>query len=247
MLMPRRNPAKALQMLDLLEEFFDGGKRWISGKFHDDEGNRCLVGAMRHLRAKNKISGDGTAYYLCDAFADRPYLGVIDFNDNCQSYEDVRAVIEKARARASDNLNRRAPRLKRPHRNSFKIRLKRLEYARVKAAAAAASAGLYVERIAAVDTGKEAPHSAPQPILRKAVSPPTGGGAEVPNSYPGTIPLAVLKYLSPERLAELRATAPGLSATLNRIERERQRQTTIESLKHSIAEAINGREPELVD
>ena len=53
-----------------------------------------------------------------------------------------------------------------------------------------------------------------------------------------------MKYLSPERLAELRATAPGLHATLDRIERERQRQVTIESLRKSISEAT--REPEKI-
>lgn len=52
------------------------------------------------------------------------------------------------------------------------------------------------------------------------------------------IPLAVLKYLSPARLAELRATAPGLQATLDRIERERQRKATIESLKKSVSDAV---------
>ena len=43
--------AKAVQMLDLLGEFFADGSRWIRGEFHDDDGNRCLVGAMRHIRA----------------------------------------------------------------------------------------------------------------------------------------------------------------------------------------------------
>jgi hypothetical protein len=38
--MPRRDPQKATQMLDLLAEFFDGGRRWLRGDFHDGDGNR---------------------------------------------------------------------------------------------------------------------------------------------------------------------------------------------------------------
>jgi hypothetical protein len=62
--MPRRDPQKAIQMLDLLAEFFDDGLRWIQCYFVDHHGNRCLIGAMAHLRAVTKISGDGTASYL---------------------------------------------------------------------------------------------------------------------------------------------------------------------------------------
>ena len=40
------DPAKALQMLDLLEEFFDGGRRWTRGVMHDSRGNRCMLGAL---------------------------------------------------------------------------------------------------------------------------------------------------------------------------------------------------------
>lgn len=48
----------------------------------------------------------------------------------------------------------------------------------------------------------------------------------IPQTIPGLapyireigIPLAVLRYLTPERLAQLRATAPGLRDTLTRID-----------------------------
>jgi hypothetical protein len=48
-MMPRdaHSAAKAVDMLDLLIEFFDDGDRWIKGKLDDGAGNRCLVGALR--------------------------------------------------------------------------------------------------------------------------------------------------------------------------------------------------------
>jgi hypothetical protein len=48
--MAERDPAKALQVLDLLLEFFADGAHWLQGDFRDENGNRCLVGALRHLR-----------------------------------------------------------------------------------------------------------------------------------------------------------------------------------------------------
>jgi hypothetical protein len=63
--MPRRpDPAQAVHMLDLLAEFFDGGRRWLKNDFHYGDGNRCLISALAHLRAVMKVQGDGTAYYL---------------------------------------------------------------------------------------------------------------------------------------------------------------------------------------
>ena len=61
--MPRRDPVQAIQMLDQLAEFFDNGRRWIKNDFHDGDGNRCLIGAMIHLRAVMNVRGDGTGYY----------------------------------------------------------------------------------------------------------------------------------------------------------------------------------------
>jgi hypothetical protein len=47
--MPRdaHSVAKAVDVLDLLIEFFNDGERWIKGKLDDGAGNRCLVGALR--------------------------------------------------------------------------------------------------------------------------------------------------------------------------------------------------------
>ena len=57
--MPRdaHSAAKAVDMLDLLIEFFDDGERWIKGKLDDGAGNRCLVGALRDIRDGHNLHG----------------------------------------------------------------------------------------------------------------------------------------------------------------------------------------------
>ena len=200
------DPAKALQMLDLMEEFFDGGRRWTIGKMHDSRGNRCLLGAMQHIRAIAKIDGDGTDCYLHRVLPSQ-CRAIPAFNDTAKSYSMIAKLIGKARALAQKDLIEKQRQQAEPLRNSMPV---------------------------------SRPQISGRPRRERAVYCTEG---PVPIA---SIPLAVLKYLSPERLAELRATAPGLGPTLDRIERERQRQATIESLRKSVAEAVKRREPELV-
>jgi hypothetical protein len=87
---------KAVHMLDLLGEFFAGGSRWIRGEFHDDEGNRCLVGAMRHIRAVRNFYGDPTRYYLQKAMAEEAE-GLVAFNDGCRDFEELSGLMLQAR------------------------------------------------------------------------------------------------------------------------------------------------------
>jgi hypothetical protein len=43
--MPRRDPAKAMQVFDTMLEFFDGGRRWAQEEMVTGDGQaRCLVG-----------------------------------------------------------------------------------------------------------------------------------------------------------------------------------------------------------
>jgi hypothetical protein len=91
--------AKALHMLDLLSEFFDNG-HWIKDEFHDNHGNRCLISAMAHLRAVTNLHGDPTSYYLREAQPQWRYKTIIAFNDECQSYDTIRALIARARVLA---------------------------------------------------------------------------------------------------------------------------------------------------
>jgi hypothetical protein len=57
--------ASAMDPLDLLIEFFEDGKRWITGEVADAAGNYCLVGAMGYIRdgapALLFVAGDVTA------------------------------------------------------------------------------------------------------------------------------------------------------------------------------------------
>jgi hypothetical protein len=103
----KRNPraaAKAVQMLDLLTEFFDNGRHWIKDEFHDAAGNRCLISAMVHLRAETNLHGDPTSYYLREAQPQWRYKPLIEFNDQCQSYDAIRDLISRARALALDDM-----------------------------------------------------------------------------------------------------------------------------------------------
>ena len=44
--MHARDPAEAVEVLNLLLKFFGDGERWIKGRFSDRRGNCCLVGAI---------------------------------------------------------------------------------------------------------------------------------------------------------------------------------------------------------
>jgi hypothetical protein len=115
----RRDPAKAILVLDAMLEFFSGGKRWTRGRMATSDGrNRCLVGALQHIRAELGIRGDGTAELLENALPQHhpyPFYDLLKprdlwtlrhltyFNDR-RSYRQVRAVIVKARAAAQAEL-----------------------------------------------------------------------------------------------------------------------------------------------
>jgi len=67
----RRDLAKAIVVLDAMLEFFSGGKIWTrSGMAIYDGRNRCLVGALQHIRAELSIRGDGTFDLLHRALPD---------------------------------------------------------------------------------------------------------------------------------------------------------------------------------
>jgi hypothetical protein len=102
----RRDPAKALQLLRMMNQFFDGGRRWHRGSFYDDHDNRCLVGALAYVRRLAKISGDGTAYYLRQAQPQWRIKRIAEFNDECESYLDIAELIERARRLATAELAR---------------------------------------------------------------------------------------------------------------------------------------------
>jgi len=68
------------------------GTAGMAGGFHDDYGGRCLISAMAHLRVVMNLRDDPTSAYLRRALPSR-YKRIDDFNDDCRSYDEIRAVI----------------------------------------------------------------------------------------------------------------------------------------------------------
>lgn len=94
------HPNEAVQMLDLLLDFFADGAHWTRGRFDDGQGGRCLIGALGYLQRKHHVASSGAAYFLKEAMP-RRQLGLIYFNDHrCRSFADLRSVIAKARVLA---------------------------------------------------------------------------------------------------------------------------------------------------
>jgi hypothetical protein len=64
--MPGRDPAEAIQVLDLLLKFFGDGERWVKGRVSDRRGNRCLVGALDFVSSHHATKADAAERYLAD-------------------------------------------------------------------------------------------------------------------------------------------------------------------------------------
>jgi hypothetical protein len=95
--MPESDPSEAVQMLDLLLEFFADGEHWTRGRYDDGHGRRCLIGALHYLRRKHHISTAAAVEFIEEAMP-RPTAGLIYFNDHrCRSFAELRSVIVKAR------------------------------------------------------------------------------------------------------------------------------------------------------
>jgi len=64
--MGARDPAEAVEVLDLLLKFFGDGERWVKGRLSDRRGNRCLVGALDFVSSHRAMKGDAAERYLAD-------------------------------------------------------------------------------------------------------------------------------------------------------------------------------------
>jgi hypothetical protein len=95
--------AKAVQLLDLMLEFFADDDHWTRGRYDDGNGGHCLVGALLHLSRKHRLPTAPAIALLQDAM---PRLGLplVHFNDTrCGSVAELRSVILKARRLAHDH------------------------------------------------------------------------------------------------------------------------------------------------
>jgi hypothetical protein len=104
--MPEADIGKAVQLLDLMIEFFADDGHWTRGCYDDGNGGHCLVGALLHLSRKHRLPPAPAIALLQDAMP-RPGLPLVHFNDHrCGSIAELRFVIVKARRLAHDNAER---------------------------------------------------------------------------------------------------------------------------------------------
>jgi hypothetical protein len=96
----------AVQLLDLMLEYFGDDGAWTRGCYDDGNGGRCLVGALLHLGRKHRLPTSPAIGLLQDAMP-RPGLPLVHFNDTrCGSVAELRSVILKARRLAYDEAER---------------------------------------------------------------------------------------------------------------------------------------------
>ena len=101
--MPQVDTAKAVQLLDLMLEFFADDGHWTRGSYDDGKGGHCLVGALLHLGRQHRLPTAPAIALLQDAMP-RPGLPLVHFNDrSCGSIAELRSIILKARRLADDH------------------------------------------------------------------------------------------------------------------------------------------------
>jgi hypothetical protein len=104
--MPKAEIGQAVQLLDLMLEFFANDNHWTRGCYDDGDGGHCLVGALLHLSRKHRLPAAPVIALLQDAMP-RPGLPLVHFNDTrCGSVAELRSVILKARRLAHDDVVR---------------------------------------------------------------------------------------------------------------------------------------------
>jgi len=105
--MPHADTAKAVQLLDLMLEFFVDDGHWARGCYNDGNGGRCLVGALLHIGRQHNLPTAPAIALLQDAMP-RPGLPLVHFNDTrCGSISELRSIILKARLLANDIAERK--------------------------------------------------------------------------------------------------------------------------------------------
>ena len=106
--MGARDPAEAVEVMDLLLKFFGDGERWVKGRLSDRRGNRCLVGALDFVSSHHAIKGDAAERYLAAAISDERGRCI---RWNGEDYAKLRAALRRAMRgegyRASETLLRR--------------------------------------------------------------------------------------------------------------------------------------------
>jgi hypothetical protein len=99
--MPEAETGQAVQVLDLLLEYFgERGERWTRDRHDDGDGRRCLLGALSYLRGKHRVPSESAECFLHEAMKQGlPHRrgGLVYFNNRCRSFAELRSVIPEAR------------------------------------------------------------------------------------------------------------------------------------------------------
>jgi hypothetical protein len=87
--MPEADTTKAVQLLDLMLEFFADDGHWTRGSYDDGKGGHCLVEALLHLSRKHRLPAAPAIALLQDAMP-RPGILLVHFNDTrCGSIAEL--------------------------------------------------------------------------------------------------------------------------------------------------------------
>jgi hypothetical protein len=94
---------ESVASIDYIEDFFQNGANWTRDTYKAANGARCLVAAANVVKV-SKI--DSAKYWLLQAVQERePQLRTIEqFNDSRRSYDEVAAVLARARELARQSL-----------------------------------------------------------------------------------------------------------------------------------------------
>ena len=104
--MSARDPAEAIEFLDLLLKFFGDGERWVKGRLSDRRGNRCLVGALDFVSSHHAIRSDEAERYLADEISNAG--GCNDAGGDCARFRaSLRRALSGGRYRVSETVLRR--------------------------------------------------------------------------------------------------------------------------------------------
>jgi len=104
--MDARDPAEAVEVLDLLLKFFGDGERWVKGRLSDRRGNRCLIGALDFVSSHHGMKGDAAERYLADEIS--PAVACDDAVGDCARFRaSLRRALSGERYRISETVLRR--------------------------------------------------------------------------------------------------------------------------------------------
>ena len=104
--MGARDPAEAVEILNLVLKFFGDGERWVKGRLSDRRGNRCLVGALDFVSSHHGMNGDAAERYLADKIS--PAGDCNGAGGDCARFRaSLRRALSAGRYRVSETVLRR--------------------------------------------------------------------------------------------------------------------------------------------